>query len=159
MPSGEVWYVDVELDITTKIELLAAKDDADTTEEAKVLAVHVMPSGLVAAPVPALGTARNTVPFQTIAVQVPDVIVRFVQVAPSGEVAETVEDAPPTAANTVPFHAIAFHTCDVGRVRAVQVMPSGLVAATVPEIPVWIARNTVPFQTIAPQLAEDGSAR
>ena len=85
-----------------------------------------MPSGEVAAVVP-LPIARNTVPFQITNDQVPDVMVLFVQVMPSGEVAATVPDVLEMAQKTVPFQAIEFHWLDEGNVRWVQVIPSGLV--------------------------------
>src|SRR4051812_31168880 len=74
-------------------------------------------------------------------------LVRAVQVTPSGLVITSVEEVPSlaTAANTDPFHAMRRHASELDAVCSVQVMPSVLVAQRfVPSTEV--ALHVVPFQ-------------
>lgn len=77
-----------------------------------------------------------------IAVQVPaNGSVRLVQVAPSGDVAQSPDEE--IAQNNVPFQATSTHVDEAGSVRAVQLIPSVDVAAFVPPP---TAQNRLPPQ-------------
>lgn len=130
--------------------------DCQLCDVSIVRAVHVTPSGDVAAAVDDCFTAQNTLPFHAIADQLPppDGNVLDVQVMPSGDVAALVPD--PTAQNVVPFQAMSYHVALAGNVREVHVTPSGDVAARVPAVP-DIAQNTDPFHAIFRQNEDDGS--
>ncbi len=122
-----------------------------------VLAVHVIPSGEVAATL-VLVTAEKTPPPHAILAH-PEEAERVlsVHVIPSGEVAALSETGE-TTQNTVPFQAREYHPKVVeGSVLSVHVIPSGEVAPVVTDPPWATAKNTVPFQAMCVHRAAAGS--
>ncbi len=98
IPSGEVWIV-VEVVLLGEQNNPNSGDHAievNPADDEPALRVQVMPLGAE----------------------------RFVQVIPSGEVADD-DESYATVQNIKPFHAMENQLADDGRVRAVQVIPSG----------------------------------
>ncbi len=126
-----------------------------------VRAVHVIPSGEVAAAFEYQATVQKTEPFQAIAPQSREAgSVRAVHVIPLGDVMaafEGPEPPPETAQNTVPFHVSANHleTPAIPVFRSVHVIPSGDVITRVPD---WreTAQKIEPFQATETQPPAQG---
>jgi hypothetical protein len=112
-------------------------------ELGKDCAVHVMPSGEVAATALPWPSAQKTVPFHASQNQVcDDGSARAVHVIPSGEVAAAVVPIA-MAQNSRPFQAMDVQYEVEGSVRVVQVIPSGEVVALFdPDVPWLMAQKT-----------------